>query len=351
MKRIINFGLLLLPLFLVQCSVKEQDQNIYGRISGQTMGTNYSIVGQFSEEQSKKLKSGIDSLLVVYNNEVSTYIPESIISLINQSSEREVNLDELVGRSVAKQTYLFEESLSRAKAYRSVLGRAFEPTIMPLVNYWGFGYTGKEAVEKVDTQYVEKLLTLVDFDSLYQQDRSLYKKVDMQLDMSAFAKGLGVDFVGEYLESKGVVNYLVEIGGEMRSKGVNERGESWRVGISTPLEDAAPNEYEQIISLNDQACATSGNYRIFYKKGDHKYAHIINPLTGFSETSSLLSVTVLAPNCGQADAAATAFMVMGLDAAKMKIEAMPNMEACFIYITDEGELQTHFSSGMRNIAM
>ena len=171
------------------------------------------------------------------------------------------------------------------------------------------------------------------------------------LDCSAIAKGFGVDEIGKFLESKGIANYMVEIGGEVRTKGYNPNGVRWRIGINKPDDDALSvnNEIEQVIELTDISVATSGNYRNFYIKDNKKYAHTIDPRTGYPVQHNILSSTVLATDCSTADAYATAFMVLGLEASQKVLEKNPEIKAYFIYSIDSVNTGIWYSPSLKDI--
>lgn len=329
----------LLFLFFLSACNSEEAAAVYTKIAGETMGTTYSVVYQSNTDY----QASIDSLLVAFNNEVSTYIPNSVISTFNQSVKG-IDLNQ-VGEYVH-----FLENLSQSREVTENTEGAFQPTLMPLINYWGFGYTEKRAVTQVDSVKVDSLMADVGLDLITVTKDSLRKaKPGVQLDFSAIAKGYGVDLIGAYLAGQGVENYFVEIGGEAIGKGLSPRGDAWRVGISVPKSEAGLGEYAEVAPLNNQAVATSGNYRNYYEVEGEKYGHTINPYSGFPEKNNLLSASVFAKDCATADAYATAFMVMGFEKAKEKVEQMEDIEAYFIVGTSEGKMETQWSSGLDHL--
>ncbi|MEM7104516.1 MAG: FAD:protein FMN transferase [Bacteroidota bacterium] len=313
-------------------------------INGETMGTTYSVlyVGPSESDYSE----GIDLLLKQVNQETSTYIPASTISKFNQS---ETGLSFPEGAPEHFKT-VFEGS----KIIWEQTKGHFDPTVMPVVNYWGFGYTEKKPVTAVDTVKVDSLLQLIGFakissgpaDAGSGKGDNYTKKQGMQLDFSAIAKGYGVDAVGQFLESKGISNYLVEIGGEVRARGKKSNGDWWTAGINIPDSAAGLQDIQNAVSIQNKALATSGNYRIFYEVDGVKYAHTINPSTGFPAGNTLLSASVLANDCMTADAFATAFMVMGLDKAYQLAAANEGIEAYLIYGDDAGEMKIKYTPGI-----
>lgn len=322
----------------------------YLSITGPTMGTTYNIT--YSDTLERDLQKGIDALLLQINMEVSTYIDSSVISQFNQSAAPfplEANLYASVFKPTNDHHFRYNYGLA-TQVYKSTNG-AFDPTVMPLVNYWGFGYTEKKAVSQVDSVAIDSLMNFVGFEKIkYEKKGGVHQLVktnpQVQLDFSALAKGYAVDEVGKYLSNKGIKNYLVEIGGEVVCRGKNSKGQWWTLGINKPKEGASLSDIFSKVSVQDRALATSGNYRNYYRVGETSYAHTINPQTGFPEKSTLLSVTILAESCILADAYATAFMVMGREKAMALANELEYLEAYFIYSGAQGELLTAASSGM-----
>ncbi len=322
----------------------------YQSISGPTMGTSYNIT--YSDTTDRNLQKAIDLLLLEINLDVSTYIDTSVISKFNQA-KAVFSLDSKLYASTFQETEdrHFRHNFGFASEVYKMTDGFFDPTVMPLVNYWGFGFTEKKAVTSVDSAVVDSLMQRVGFDKIkYESAGGSYalekKEPGVQLDFSALAKGYAVDEIGRLLEHQGVQNYLVEIGGELRCKGKNQRGQWWEIGINTPTEDANLQELYSTISIQNRALATSGNYRNYYKVGETSYAHTINPKTGFPEKNILLSASVLAESCILADAYATAFMVMGLEPALILAKQLDGVEAYFIYSTEEGGLAAKNTNGI-----
>lgn len=211
---------------------------------------------------------------------------------------------------------------------------AFDPTVAPLVNAWGFGF--KKGTFPSPKQ-VDSLRQFVGYQYLQvSKEKMVRTKPNVQLDFGAIAKGYAVDQVAKCLDDAGVKNYMVEIGGEVIVKGRKPNGEEWRIGITTPTENT--EDIQAVITLNNCAMATSGNYRNFYVREGRKFAHTIDPRTGHPVQHSLLSATVIAPTCAQADAYATAFMVMGKEPAKKVLESNSKIKAYFIYALPNGRL-------------
>lgn len=318
------------------------------RLEGKTMGTTYHISyipeHPGSDDQGvdpSGLKAEIDSLLVAFNNSVSTYIPTSTISKVN-GPDTLIEVDPYF-------TIVFK----RAREVSDNTGGAFDVTVMPLVNGWGFGFTD---TIRMDSAVVDSLRQLVDYRQveLSESDgKVLVHKTDkrIQVDFSAIAKGYGVDVVAQWLEGKGIQHYLVEIGGEVRAKGKNEKKEAWEIGIEKPIDNPAPDTHELkgILKLDNKSLATSGNYRNFYYRNGKKVSHEIDPKTGYPAQNNLLSATVIAADCMTADAYATAFMVMGLEKTMTYLQQDTSLQAYLVYAHDDGSMKTMLTKGAEDI--
>lgn len=273
----------------------------YKDISGTTMGTTYKI--RFLPPQSAgemRWKEKIDQLLIAINQSMSTYIPDSEISLwnSNQSTALQKMSPELLG--------LVKDSLK----YSDSTSGLFDITVGKLVNLWGFGplETLKRPLEKD----LKNALVHTGYELLVPGDGNLGKKfAEVEIDLSAIAKGYGVDQVSLFLEKEGVEHYLVEIGGEIRTRGNSSSGSPWKVGISKPLADSAATELVEAVMLGSGSLATSGDYRNFHQDESGKWSHFIDPIIGYPRKSDLLSATILAETCQEADALATIAMLLG----------------------------------------
>ncbi len=296
------------------------------------MGTTYSIIYVDSLNQNYTTK--IDSILARVNHTFSTYLSNSMISKVNEPFPA-ISVDDL-----------FETVFNEAKIVYEKTNGAFDPTILPLVNFWGFGSERRNDSLDIDSNNVDSLLQLMGFDNFQiinaDSGKVVFKKnINSKLDFSAIAKGFGVDEVGKYLESVNIYEYMVEIGGEVRCRGHNANGNAWRIGIDKPKDVNINNrEIETVIRLNNLSIATSGNYRNYYRVGDKVYTHIINPRTGYPERSNLLSVSVVAEDCMTADAYATAFMVMGVEDAKNLIDQEKDGLEIMLFYDDKGKMQS-----------
>ena len=296
------------------CGCKRE---LFRHTEGKIYGTYYRIVYESAEVLDRPLLEQMERV----NASLSMFNPRSVISRLNRNES-------------CRTDSLFNRMFRMAVEVNGETRGAFDITVGPLVNAWGFGY--KKGVmptpERIDT-----LLQWVGLDKLRLQGDSLVKCFrETEMDASSIAKGLGVDLAAEYLEARGVKNYMVDIGGEIRVKGKSGKGRAWRIGIDKPIEDPEllNRELQFIISMENGALATSGNYRNFYVKEGKKYAHTISPYTGYPVQQEVVSSTVYAPTCMEADAYATAFMVLGLEAAKEVMANHPGLEACLIYVRD-----------------
>ena len=271
----------------------------YQTDQGIVFGTIYKITYQ-SEEN---LKDEIEAELKKVDNSLSPFNKASVITHINENTD-------LTADSLFTEVFLLAKQISQETH------GAFDITVAPLVNAWGFGF--KNAAQ-VDSIMIDSLHQFVGIDKVELIDGKVVKKDPrLMLDCSAIAKGYGVDCVARLLDSKGIRNYMIDIGGELVMKGENPKMETWSIGVNKPIDDSLSvnQEIQAVLKLTNVGLATSGNYRNFYYKGGKKYAHTIDPRTGYPIQHNILSATVVAPDCATADAYATSFMVLGLDSAK-----------------------------------
>jgi thiamine biosynthesis lipoprotein len=226
---------------------------------------------------------------------------------------------------------------------------AFDLTVAPVVNAWGFGF---DESKKADSALIDSLMHFVGYEKVVLKNKKIIKQfTGTMLDASAVAKGQGVDVAANYLEKQGIQNYMVEIGGEVRVKGINASGSLWKIGIDKPIEDptASNRELQDVILLTNKSMATSGNYRQFYEKDGVIYSHTINPKTGYPARNSLLSTSVIADDCMTADAFATAFMVMGIDKSIALSKELDYLDVYFIYADSLNTLQVYASEPFKNL--
>jgi thiamine biosynthesis lipoprotein len=317
-------------IFLLISCESEKSNSILVSDSGQTQGTYYHI--KYMIEDGESLKKNIDSLLIVIDNSLSTYNPNSLISRINNG---EIIATDLMLRTVFR---------TANEVYENTNG-AFDCSITPLVNAWGFGFANKE---KMDTARVIELLNLVDFKKIKLSNDTILMNKNMMLDFNSLAQGYTVDLIAHMFDSIGLDNYLIEVGGEIKSKGKNPDNNFWTIGVDRPNEIINPKDrFQFILNLFNNSLATSGNYRKFYQENGVKYSHVINPKTGFPSFNKLLSVTVIHESCMKADAYATAFMVMGLKKSKLYLDNNTDLEAYIVYRDTNGELKTFISENLQ----
>jgi len=322
-----------LLLFLIAGTIyiARQEQSKFQRNTGSTFGTFYHITYQ----SEKDLQDEIEGELKKVDHALSMFNDSSVISRINRNEHADPTTEE---------GDMFIEVFNLAMNISKETQGAFDITVAPLVNAWGFGFKqGNEPTPSV----IDSIRQFVGYEkvSLVKNAKFNVEKKDPRtmLDCSAIAKGFGCDVVARLLERKDVSNYMIEIGGEVVAKGTNDSGEQWRIGITKPSEDPTNqnNELQGILRLPTsnkhlRALATSGNYRNFYYKDGQRYAHTIDPRTGMPVQHNILSATVVAPSCAMADAYATAFMVMGLDDARKVLEAHQDLQAYLIYSDEKG---------------
>lgn len=320
---------LLFALAAIVCTLgcRQNGPTPYYTVSGPTMGTTYHITVQASEPES--VQRSIDSILADFNLSMSAYIDSSTLTHFNMA-------DSVFCYDPSKDPY-FEPVFVKTKELYQLTGGALNPCIAPLAKYYGFLSKQKNPNVKPDTAQIRKLMSLLVFDSLSLDKTTtgnicIYKPVkEVNLDFNSLSPGYAVDVISRWLENKGIMNYMIEVGGEIRTRGVNERQTEWVIGISRPSETAAETDVELPLKLSGKSLATSGNYRNFYKSGGKTYAHIINPFTGMSQPSDILSATVIADDCITADGLATACMVLGLEKAMELSQKIQGIDACFIY--------------------
>ena len=300
--------------------IRQQQSLPYQTNSGMVFGTVYNI----TYECDSNLHEAIKSELQKVDNSLSPFNAQSIITAINQNQD--VKPDEM-----------FLTVFNKAMEISRETGGAFDITVAPLVNAWGFGF--KNGIQP-DRHQVDSLRRLIGYEKVsLKDDRIVKQSPDIMLDCSAIAKGFGSDVVARFLRQQGVKNFMVEIGGEIVTSGVNPQRLPWKIGVTKPTDDtlSVKGEIQSVLNVTDLAMATSGNYRNFYYKDGKKYAHTIDPKTGYPVQHSLLSATVLAKDCATADAYATSFMVLGIDGAKEVLERHPELMAYFIYSDGKGQ--------------
>ena len=312
--------------------IRQQQSVPYQTNSGLIFGTSYNLKYQCDSN----LVKGIEEELKRVDNSLSTFNEKSIITAVNQNKEVVLN-------------DMFLSVYKKAMEVSENTGGAFDITVAPLVNAWGFGFKNGINPEKAQ---VDSLLQIVGYKKVeLKGDRVVKQDPRIMLDCSAIAKGFGVDVTANYLRNLGVKNFMIEIGGEIVTSGINEQRLPWKIGVTKPTDDPlgdAGGELMTVMNVTDKAMATSGNYRNFYYKGGKKYAHTIDPKTGYPVQHSLLSATVIARDCATADAYATSFMVMGLEKAKKFLEQHTELMAYFIYSDEKGKNAVWFSPSLKD---
>ncbi|MBO7417105.1 MAG: FAD:protein FMN transferase [Bacteroidaceae bacterium] len=315
---------------IVILSHRESQEPEYFTSQGLVFGTSYHITYLNFED----LTEQIDATLKQVDDALSMFNPESTISAVNHA--REIQVDDT----------LFLKVFRRAMEISEWTDGAFDITVAPAVNAWGFGF---KHAENVSESTIDSLRKIIGYRKISEDNGLITKESkDVMLDCSAIAKGFGSDMVASMFRSMGINNFMIEIGGEIVLSGRNREGKRWRIGINRPDDDSLStgNQLQTIISATNIAIATSGNYRNFYVKNGRKYAHTIDPHTCMPVSHSLLSATVFAKDCATADAIATSMMVMGIDSARVLCERHPELGAYFIYQTPDGEIATSSTPGL-----
>lgn len=330
------FVLLVLPFLLVSCHSFNTQTSLNTEkyiVNGAAQGTYYTVT--YYDSLGRKLDFQIDSLLKAFDLSASNYNDSSIISKVNRNSE--VILDDI-----------FIGNFQLAQQVSEMTDGAFDITVRPLVELWGFG---KKDIQQVDSAEVDSVLQFIGFNKVSLINGKIVKSdLRVQLDFNAIAQGYSVDVIGKYLKSLGIHNFLVDVGGEVLGSGNKIDGSNWQVGVERPKENEAYGEsLTAIISLKNKALATSGNYRKFYEKEGVKYSHTINPKTGYPVRSILLSVTVIADNAAFADAMATAFMVIGLENSIKLLDLHPEIDAFLIFSDEKGNYNFFQTKGLEGL--
>ena len=323
-------------LFLIIGTVAiivQQKNTVYQHNEGFVFGTVYHVTYQSNDD----LQGKIEAELKKVDDEFSMFNKQSSVTAFNQTGR--LNMSSM-----------FEEVFQMAVDINKDTDGAFDITVAPLVNAWGFGFQNQK-LPSPDS--VKSMLRHVGMDKLevkrFGSNRTLLKKgMAVMLDFSAIAKGYGSDCVARLLRRHDIKNFMIEIGGEVVTSGVSEKRLPWKIGVSKPSDDSLSvnRELQTVLNVTDRAMATSGNYRNFYYKGGKKYAHTSDPKTGCPVQHSLLSATVIAPSCAIADAYATSFMVMGIERAKAVLGHHPELKAYFIYANGKGDNEVWHSEGL-----
>ncbi|MDT0677819.1 FAD:protein FMN transferase [Autumnicola musiva] len=325
-------GLFVIFMFL-SCSEGEAEKYT---AAGDALGTTYHIT--FFAEKELPVAEGLDSIFRVINTSMSTYQEDSDISRINNGNTG-IQVDSNFMEVFKYSDKIYKES-----------GGYFDPTVGLLVNAYGFG--PEVNYEQPDARQIDSLMTYIGFNklSLTEDDRVEKEVPGIYLDFNAIAKGYAIDVIARWFDNRGVDNYLIELGGELVAKGKNtDNDSSWKVAIDDPRQEEGERTFQTVMSLENSALATSGNYRKFRTDSltGEAYVHTINPLTGKAQQSNLLSASVLAENCTLADGYATAFMALGLEKSKEMLQRIEGVEVYLIYAGGGNELQVFTSEGFK----
>lgn len=324
--------LLLIPFILGTVYILRRENTAvpYQHTKGLIFGTVYSMTYQYPEN----LKIEIEEELKRFDASLSPFNNSSVISKVNRNED------------IVTDT-LFQNVFNQSMKISAETNGAFDITIAALANAWGFGFKkGEWPTEHM----IDSLKALTNYQKVSLKEGKVIKEDPrIMISCSAIAKGYAVDVLAQFLQRKGIQNYMVDIGGELALKGINPKKESWRIGINKPIDDSlsVSRELQMVLQLTDRGVATSGNYRNYYYKDGKKYAHTIDPRTGYPVQHSILSATVVAQDCMTADALATAFMVMGQEEAETFANANPTIGACFIYSDEDGKFKTYITENMK----
>ncbi len=315
-------------ILLSGCNAKREAKKI--SFTGEAQGTYYAIT--YYDSENRDFSPDIDSLLKAFDQSVSLWVDESIISRVNRD-DTTVVLDDIFKYNF----YLSKEISALSDGY-------FDFTVSPLVEAWGFSFKQKQKLNPVQ---IDSLRQLVDFRKVQIAKGKVVKEDPrMRFDFNAIAQGYSVDLIAQFLSKKGIKNYVVDVGGEIYALGTKPGDEPWRVGVEHPAPDKdAERTIQLVVRLNGKGLATSGSYRKYYEEDGKRYSHFIDPKTGYPVQHNLLSVTVLAKNAAEADALATAFMVMGKEKSLNLLASIQDVEAFFIFWGDAGEYETYATPG------
>ena len=311
--------------------IKQQHDMPYQHNKGFIFGTVYNITYQSDKNLEKEIIRELDKV----DASLSPFNEKSIISKINRNEEAVVD-------------DYFYDVFNLAMQISEDTNGAFDITVAPIVNAWGFGF---KSGSSPTSQYIDSLKQFIGYKKVrINKDKHVVKQDErIMLDCSAIAKGYGSDVVARLFNAKGIKNYMIEIGGEIVASGLSDKRLPWKIGITKPSEDSlgTSNELQTILNITDCAMATSGNYRNFYYKNGKRYAHTIDPRTGYPIQHNILSATVIAKSCAQADAYATSFMVLGLEEAKKILERHPQLLAYLIYTNKDNEYEVWHSPALK----
>lgn len=327
----IHITILISMLFVLSCTSKKaaDEEYIYISNSGTIFHTSYHIKYEYSESIENEILEELERFELSLN----PFRDNTIITKINDNIP--VTPDSM-----------FMDVFNKSMEVSKNTDGKFDITASPLINAWGFGFKN---MDNITPEAIDSLLEFVGYEKIFVNSEGMIEKSDprVQINPSAISKGYACDIVAKLFNSFGINNYMVEIGGEIVAKGVNEKDACWRIGIDKPINDSSGmmHELQTVISLCDKALATSGNYRNYYVKDDKMYAHTIDPQTGYPSEQDLLSVTIIADDCMTADAYATAFMSMGSEKSREVAKKIPGLHYYFFYAMDNEEISIEYSEG------
>lgn len=315
-------------LIFFSCS-PEKNNKVLVTNTGETQGTFYHI--KYLIKDGVNLQPRIENILSSVDSSLSTYVPYSLISKINYRQDNIVDS-------------LFETVFNCAQLVHKQTEGAFDCSIAPLVNAWGFGFEKKQ---NLDSLKIKKILKNIGFDKIYIKNDSLNIPKNMMIDFNALAQGFTVDLIAKFLDDNSITDYLIEIGGELKSKGSNASDKIWRVGVDKPIDEIdLQDRFQFIMKLENKSIATSGNYRKYFEENGKKYSHTVSPFNGYPVMNNFLSVSVIHDDCMLADAYATAFMVMGKSKTLKFLDNFPEIEAYIVYTDKNGKFKTYISEKM-----
>ncbi|RMG82283.1 MAG: FAD:protein FMN transferase [Bacteroidetes bacterium] len=353
-KTIFTF-LALSALIITSCGTQKNQKSDYRKINGEAQGTTYHIT--YKDEKKVNYAESVDSIFKAIDNSVSFYVENSTLTKFN-NCDSICDIDE----------HFFKVLWKSFEVYYNTNGN-LDPTVKPLIDFWGFGGKEIKIFDVVDSSQIDSLMQFVGLEKIkfYDSEKQSVIEFDptknirytpnikvlktnpkIQLDFNAIAQGYTVDVISEFFLSKGIQDFLVEVGGEVRVNGKNPKGTDWTIGIDKPIEDEMKREIQAVIKLQNEAVATSGNYRKFIEKNGMKYSHTIDARTGYPVHHNLLSATIVAKDATTADGYATACMVMGLAKTKEFLKSHPELKTYLIYSDEQGNFQTYLSPDLED---
>lgn len=302
-------------------------------LQGLAQGSYYAV--SYYDAENRNFQPEIDSIFHAVDMSVNLWVDSSIISKVNRNED--VTLDSI-----------FLDNFRIAMETARLSDGYFDPTISPIVAAWGFSY---KRGDSITPQLIDSLKQLVDYRKIRIENGKVVKEnPDMKLDFNAIAQGYTSDLIAAFLESRGIKNYLVDTGGEIMARGSKPNGQPWIVGIEKPAENWDSEQVVQTrITLRDKGLVTSGSTRKYTERNGRRYSHCIDPKTGYPVEHNVLSATVLAENSVWADALASICMVMGMEKSLPLIESMDGVEAYYIFVNDQNELETFATEGFREL--